>query len=368
MIELFSYWKATASPEIIVKADSLNTAQIAWWKDLLLKGMGQYFYENTIDFTKPNFLTIKSLAKPSYPLLDLAKDRRELKERVLVPIGGGKDALVTWEILKGAKRKTTAFVLNPTNVHRQIYKVGEMKNPLIAERTIDPALLSLNRDGYLNGHTPFSAYLAFLTVLTAVLKDYKYIAISQERSSNEGNVEYLGSIINHQYSKSYDFEKRFRQYSKKYLSAKVEYFSFLRPLYELQIAQLFSAYPKYFPVFLSCNEAFKTDSGRRQGTGKWCNNCSKCLFTYLILSPFLTEKELNKIFKENLLEKPSIAPILQQLTGEGSFKPFECVGTAKECKAASTKKGLEEILKSWNSKHFLPTELENILKKASLSS
>src|SRR3989344_3588534 len=56
--EMFSYWKATCSPLIIITAGYLNDEQIDWWEDLLVKGMGQYFYENRIDFTPNNFLNI----------------------------------------------------------------------------------------------------------------------------------------------------------------------------------------------------------------------------------------------------------------------------------------------------------------------
>ncbi|MDO8633588.1 MAG: hypothetical protein Q7K38_03590, partial [Candidatus Wildermuthbacteria bacterium] len=41
LMEIPSYWKATCSPEIIIEAGSLNKEQIAWWKDLILKGMGE---------------------------------------------------------------------------------------------------------------------------------------------------------------------------------------------------------------------------------------------------------------------------------------------------------------------------------------
>lgn len=250
--------------------------------------------------------------------------------------------------------------------------------------------MALNRKGYLNGHTPFSAYLAFLTASCATLFDYRYIALSNERSSNEGNVSYLGSTINHQYSKSWEFEKKFRAYSKKYLAKNIEYFSFLRPLYELQIAKLFSQYPQYFATFLSCNEAHKTHSGTRKPAEKWCGKCSKCLFAFASLYPFIETKQLEKIFGKNLFEDASLIPLMEELVGKRNFKPFECVGTTRESLAAFylslqktypplpallkhfrahiAKKHLHlpqesrEMLKSWNTTHALPLRLEKELK------
>ena len=287
-------------------------------------------------------------------------------------------------------------------------KIGNCDNPIIVERKIDENLLKLNRKGFLNGHTPFSAYLAFLSVLCAVLFNYKSIAFSNERSSNEGNLKYLGKIINHQYSKSFDFEKKFRYYSKKYLAKNVEYFSFLRPLYEIQIGKIFSKYPQYFNAFLSCNEAYKTYSGRKKpinpeqiasrlyGARKWCGRCPKCLFVFTALYLFIEESELLKIFRKNLFEDKKLLTLMLELIGERKFKPFECVGTKKESRIAfylSWKKyrerfsvklpfllkyfeekilnslprrilsDSERFLRGWSNQHNLPEKFEKILKK-----
>src|SRR2546423_1462983 len=48
LIESFSYWKATASPIIEVLAGGVNRQQIGWWEDLLIHGMGEFFYRNDI--------------------------------------------------------------------------------------------------------------------------------------------------------------------------------------------------------------------------------------------------------------------------------------------------------------------------------
>lgn len=363
LIEMISYWKATASPQIVIEAGYLNKKQLAWLKDLIYQGMGEYFFVNKIAFSKKNFLTITSAPTSLTQNLGVLKSR--LTNRVLVPIGGGKDAVVTLELLKKAKIPLRPFLLNPKKEQLDIVALAKTKKPIVVERTLDPKLLKLNQKGYLNGHTPFSAYLAFLTTLVAILFNYKYIALSNERSSNEGNVKYLGKTINHQYSKSYDFEKKFRQYSKEYLSQEIEYFSFLRPLYELQIAKLFSQYRKYFTVFLSCNEAHKTNSGSSKPTGKWCGKCAKCLFVFLMLTPFAGEKQTIDIFKKNLLKDRKLKPLLEELTGKKRFKPFECVGTAAETKVALLlqKKKDHPMLRAWNSKHFLPPQFERILKR-----
>ena len=371
LMEIPSYWKATCSPKIIVQAGGLNSTQVAWWKNLFMQGLGEFFYKNKIDFTAPNFLTI--ISSPQFlPRPSLGIPRLGLGNRVLVPVGGGKDSAVTLELLKKSGMEQRPFLLNPTNPQFTLIKKAGLpaqagaKNPITVFRVIDPRLLELNRQGFLNGHTPFSAYLAFLGILTASLFDFKFIAFSNERSSNEGNVKYKGKIINHQYSKSFEFEKKFREYTKKYLAKDMEYFSFLRPLYELQIAKIFAKYPKYFGVFLSCNEARKTRSGKQKPTGKWCGKCSKCLFVYVILSPFIKPKTLEKIFRKNLLKDQSLAPLMDRLTGKRGFKPFECVGTPREVAAALSGK-TDRILRSWDSYNFVPKKLSRILKQEVLT-
>ncbi len=419
LIELLSYWKATCSPEIEIRAGFLNKKQIAWWKNLIMSGMGQFFYENKIDFTQKDFLEIKT----KQTLLNSAMtgfrgianyEAGAISDKVLVPVGGGKDSAVTLELLKREKgnkflflnlknseikNEVRCFSLNPTSAALEIMKIADCKSPIMVKRKIDKKLLELNRKGFLNGHTPFSAYLAFLSVLAAVLFGYKYIAVSNERSSNEGNLKYLDKVINHQYSKSFDFEKKFRDYSKKYLTKNTSYFSFLRPLYEIQIAKLFSQYPKYFSVFLSCNEAYKTFSGVKKPIKKWCGKCPKCLFTFIILYPFFEEKKILKIFGENLFANKKLLPIMQQLIGERGLKPFECVGTKKESILAfylswkkytgavpinlgkdmpfllryfekkilpsysNLEKESSKIMNSWAVQNYLPKELESLLIK-----
>lgn len=325
LMEIPNYWKATCSPAIEIKAGYLNKEQIKWWKDLIIDGLGQFFYENKINWKKPDFLKITSSQKSNGTRTLLAP----LKDRYLVPLGGGKDSIVTLEILKEAKKELRSFSLNPSWTIRKITKIGDCGKPIVVRRKIDKKLLELNRQGFLNGHTPFSAYLAFLAVLTGVLFDYKHLAFSNEKSADEGNVRYLGKIINHQWSKSSEFERKFRDYSKKYLAKNIKYFSFLRKYGELKIAKMFIKYSKYFPVFSSCNAVAAKKLKQR-----WCGNCPKCLFVYAASYPFLKEEQLLQIFGRDIFENRKLLPTMLQLIGKRGFKPFECVGTKKESRLA----------------------------------
>jgi UDP-N-acetyl-alpha-D-muramoyl-L-alanyl-L-glutamate epimerase len=319
MIELISYWKAACPPIVKVKGFKLDKDQVAWWKKVYYHGLGEFFYTNGIRTSMDEFMKIESDGN------EIRKEHYELSDKVLVPIGGGKDSVVTLELLR-QEFEIRPFILNPRGASLETsYKAG-FSNNMVAEikRTLDPQLLKLNEQGFLNGHTPFSALLAFYTLLVAALTGYKHIALSNESSANEPTV--AGTDVNHQYSKSFSFEKDFRDYVSRYISEDFNYFSFLRPLSELQIGMLFSKHVKYYPVFKSCNAGSKTDT--------WCCQCPKCLFAWIILSPFIPVDELTHIFGKNLFEDARLIRYLKELTGIDEVKPFECVGTVDEVNMA----------------------------------
>lgn len=351
LVEIISYWKAACPPKIVIKAGRLNDEQKIWWKDLFINGLGEFFYQNKIDFC--DIVTIECRSTREYGI----SPRQELRGDLIL-VGGGKDSAVTAEFLS----REGAFLLNPTPAALKIARIAGFKNTIIAKRTIDPELLQLNEQGYLNGHTPFSAYLAFVATLVANIYGYKNIIVSNEQSAGEANLEYLGLMVNHQYSKSFDFEKKFRDYSNKYLS-ETNYFSFLRPLNELQIAMMFLQIKKYDQAFKSCN------AGRGE---YWCGECAKCAFSYLIFSALADKARIRKIFGEkDFFENEKISGYIKDLTGKGIHKPLDCVGTEEESQMAQKllegserdkKEIFERIKNDWNNEHFLPEEYETILR------
>jgi len=234
---------------------------------------------------------------------------------------------VSLELLKGyaSKDDNLALIMNPRGASSATAAVAGFKDKtLIVRRSLDKLLLELNDRGFLNGHTPFSALLAFVTLLAATASGRRYIALSNESSANEPTV--AGTNINHQYSKSLEFENDFSDYVEKYITPDIKYFSLLRPLSELQIASIFAKRPAYFGHFKSCNVGSKNDI--------WCGKCPKCLFTFIILSPFLAPEQLVEIFGSNLLNDRELQVYFDELTGVAEVKPFECIGTVDEVNAA----------------------------------
>ena len=327
LAELVSYWKATASPVVEIRCPDgvgMDEAAVAFWQKLYFNGLGEYFYLNGLhDVTQAGFMTIKVKAASATAC---GAVEMPLAPRVIVPIGGGKDSVVTWEVLSHTRAEGAdgllPLILNPRGATLACCAAGgKAENDIaVLNRSLDPLLLELNAQGFLNGHTPFSALLAFATLLVAALTGRRYIALSNESSANESTV--AGSTVNHQYSKSFEFESDFRNYVAHYVSPSFYYFSFLRPLSELAIARVFSACKAYHAVFKSCNVGSKQDI--------WCGHCAKCLFAYIIFSPFLPQADLARIFGHNLLADAAMLPLLKELDGETPVKPFECVGTVSE--------------------------------------
>ncbi|KKU14331.1 MAG: hypothetical protein UX21_C0023G0006 [Microgenomates group bacterium GW2011_GWC2_45_8] len=317
LAEIFSYWKATLSPTIIIKAGNLSQEQLTWWDKLNRNGMGQFFYENQIEDFVGSYHWESNSSKnhPSF-------DSHGSENTNLIMLGGGKDSAVSAQLLQERNITLTGFALNPTQAVSRLTQVLPFKHLISATRVIDPALLQLNHQGSPNGHVPFSAYLAFLATLVAYLHGFTSIIVSNEGSAEEENITYLGHKINHQYSKTLEFEHDFQTYLTRYLTSGISYFSLLRPLYELQIAGIFSRYPQFFAGFRSCNIAQKTDS--------WCGHCPKCLSVYLLLSPFLSAVELHTIFGHDLLASPDLLPIFCDMVEEGRTRPFECISTREE--------------------------------------
>lgn len=323
MVEVVSYLKCTCSKNVIVKAGYLNEEQINFFKKLYYNGLGEFLYLNKIDIDMEDLFNITSLGTkeviktPSYKGIGN-----------LIPIGGGKDSCVSLELLKDEYDTNTCFIINPKKVTLDCARISyyDEQNIIGIKRILDKKIITMNEKGFLNGHTPFSAIVAFSSYLTAYIYKKENIILSNESSANEATV--IGTNINHQYSKSIEFENDFREYTKKFFKIPLNYFSLLRPLTEFQIGMLFANYKKYHQIFKSCNP------GSKKEPWCWCNKCAKCLFVFTILSPFLYKDELVKIFEEDLFEDKELLNTFIELLGYAETKPFDCVGEFKEVRYA----------------------------------
>lgn len=391
LAEIPSYWKAFCSSKIIIQAGELNKEQIQFWQNLYIKGLGEFFYRNQIDFRnliqiEVNYKSInsdknnKKLKQNSHDLLKsdileknlivsysqdnhtvLEKIEKQKKDfenlenkkeidfgnilsanknsnpKILVPLGGGKDSLVTGQILQEKNLDFVWFMIEPYFwIDKQI-EISKNPKKIFVYRNIEnnfgqikELILQNPQTKFYNGHVPISAVYAFTSVLISQIYGFEQILISQEKSSSYGNVEFLGEQINHQYSKSQEFEQNCQNYIHKFINPNLKYQSFLRDLYEIQIAQIFAQKCQiYFTPkinFYSCNKGLKE--------GFWCGKCAKCVFTFAILSPFVDCKSLQSIWQKDLFEQKELLQMFKDLIGKGDLKPWDCVGTFEETETA----------------------------------
>ena len=266
LVELLSYWKCVCSKNIIINCGYLNDKQINWFRKLYYNGLGEFFYVNNIEVSMDSFVNIKCTGSK----LELNNNYNGVGN--LITIGGGKDSIVACELLRSLYDENTCFSLNPKSVHiDSIDALGYHDKKIFVRKTyVDKKLIELNKQGYLNGHTPFSSLLAFISYFTAYLTGRKYIVLSNEASANQATV--MGTNINHQYSKTYEFECYFNDYTKKYFNIDIKYFRY--------------------------------------------------------------KDKLVNIFGSDLYEDEELLNTFIELVGYSDKKPFECVGTFEEARYA----------------------------------
>lgn len=316
-----SYYKLFIPAEIKVDSTELTKREADFFNLFYTAGLGEFSYRNNVS------LDVR------FPFLAAAGQERaeiSLKKQIVVPVGGGKDSVVSVETLKSAGYSPVLFSVGlPRPIRETIEKSGLPS--VLVTRQISPDLIALNEKaaqyGALNGHVPVTGIIAFILMAAAVLYDFSDAVLSNERSANVGNTEKDGRIVNHQWSKSLEFEKAFRELTAPVMP-EFRYFSLLRPLSELAIASLFAKTRKYDMVFTSCNKAFKLDESKR--FDRWCADCDKCRFVFLALAPFMEKEKLIRIFGHNLLDDIMQTRGYEELLGLSAFKPFECVGEIEE--------------------------------------
>jgi hypothetical protein len=317
--------------KIQVETVRLNREQANFWNTVYTKGLGEFFYQNKIDFRGLVQFPFEEDVEPASAI------SFERRDRCLLPFGGGKDSIVSAEQLKARGKTFDLYWMGNFPLLEKIVASMGLK-PLVVKRELDPNMMQQSKDGDVpyNGHIPISTLYTFIGLLTCLLFDYRYVVLSNEHSANFGNVMYLGQEINHQWSKSLEFERLMQDYVRRFITPDVTAFSLLRPYHEIEIVRQFVQYPNYFGLFSSCNRNFTISktAPEREGKAYWCGECPKCAFVFALLSAFLPKAQLVGIFGKNLFADPALRPVYRELLGLEETKPFECVGTPDEVRYA----------------------------------
>ncbi|MBI95993.1 hypothetical protein CL656_02500 [bacterium] len=353
LVSGISYYKLYACAEIDLCDLVINKEQADFLNFFYKNGLSEFIYTNRLDFEK-NIPDFTKYAKD----YDCEPLRGNFLDKSLLAWGGGKDSIVSSILLDRLNLDYDLFAVKSDRIKDETAKING-NTFYEVKRSLDSRLMEYNlKDETFNGHVPITGILAFIKVLVSLMKGYNNIILSNEFSADEANLSYQGNKINHQFSKGLEFEERINSYIQKFIHSKLNYFSLLRPFYELKIAEIFAQNAQdYFSVFSSCNRNFHFDSNKNIKSKNFCGECEKCAFVFLILSPFLSKKALIEIFKENLFENKSLELVYLELCGLADKKPFECVGTFDESKAAFV------LLKNhpdWKDSDFVLSFIEKI--------
>ena len=325
IIEAFSYWKALCSPVIEVALPGPDDAELGWWQAFWPGAMGEFFYRNRIDYTTPGFLAIRGPVGADGPGGDGAAPAGP----PLVLFSGGKDSLALARVVSAASGTAPVdfFLYNPGERLRGLAGSLAPGGRLVeVRRAILPELLALNAAGHPNGHTPFSAYLALAAMLTGYLRGSGPVMAGNSRSDDEPNVaSYLGRPVNHQWTKSYEFEAAARSYRDRWLPGAPGYSSPLRPLYEVQIIASLAGDVDTYLRTVSCNQA--------RGGG-WCRSCAKCAWVFLATAALFGHDLAIRKTGGDMFADPALSGVYQEMAGLTGVKPFECTGSEDEVRAA----------------------------------
>ncbi|WP_436536974.1 hypothetical protein [Actinoplanes sp. HUAS TT8] len=315
-----SYYKVGAPPRVL--APRPVAPEVAtWFTHVYTDGLAEYAYRNQLPHVLDLTVETPGMLAPAAPI--------EVSGRPLSAVGGGKDSIVTLEILRAAGLDPVPFSVNPNPVIENVNAASGLP-ALAARRKLDPRLFELNKAGALNGHIPVTAINSLIAIATAVWHGLGPVVMSNERSASDPNLIWNGHEVNHQWSKGVFAEGLLRDAVTAHTGLIDPYFSLLRTLSELHIARLFADHRAYDDVVTSCNKAFKL----HDPTARWCGDCPKCRFVFLAMAPHMPRERLAHIFGHDLFADEAQTPGFLELLGVDAHKPFECVGEAEECLVA----------------------------------
>ncbi len=331
-----SYYKTRAARVIDLGPTATTAQERSFLHQYFVDGLGEFAFRNDLDLDDLSLVGLNTSDPVSLEYAPTAP-------RPLIPFGGGIDSIVTVSALrKKSPRQAVApdaalCIVHPPEEHFAAIEEAAAVTGLPVRRVarkIDSQLRQPQRRGLFNGHVPITAVITATALVAAVLDRRDAVVLSNEWSASAPTLVHEGRPINHQWSKSIDFEEGFAQMVAGALGPRISVFSYLRGRSELWVAQQFAQLKEFHAVFRSCNRAFHQSPAER--LDQWCGTCDKCCFIDLILSPFMDVADLRSVFNgREPLDDPTLEARFETLLGlTPELRPFECVGDVGECRAA----------------------------------
>lgn len=319
-----SYYKAAVPETIVIDHYTIDADTADFLTSIYENGLGEFAYRNNLSLRGKIKFPHAENSNQTAPELGL-------NIHALVAIGGGKDSLVSIESLRRMNIPQTVTWIGSAPLIRSCAERTGL--PLLnITRQLAPEMFAMNKQGALNGHIPVTAINSAILTVAALLCNANQIVFSNERSASYGSLIEGTGEVNHQWSKSWDFEQNFAKHVQRFIASDLYYYSLLRPFSELAVARQFAKTDFYDAHFSSCNRNFHI-LGERPAQ-RWCGVCPKCHFVFLALAPFMPKPRLMAIFGRNLLDEAEQTAGFDALLEFQDHKPFECVGEGIESRAA----------------------------------
>jgi hypothetical protein len=364
-----SYYKIYV-PGVIIHPYAMDNNEANFWNTLWQHGLGEFLYVNKL----PSDRLAQFSAHEGTPLESNNEGDVHGRSAVL-GIGGGKDSAVAGELLKELGVPVTGFVMATGEQLGQTKAVADVMGVdlLVVQRQIDQKLLELQEmPGAYKGHVPISAIFGLVGCVVAMNTGNSYVVVANESSASTPRIQWNDSDVNHQWSKSFTFEQMLQDFIRDYISLQTRYFSVIRQLSSVGVAKIFATYPQYFEVFTSDNFVFRIDPANRPN-GRWSLESPKSLSSFILLAPWLEEKELERIFGINFLDQESLEPLFWSLIGVEGNPPLDCVGTVEELSLSLRLLHVQEkfrkshLMKQADKRKFFDTPVDEELLKQLLS-
>ncbi|MGQ0744350.1 MAG: hypothetical protein ACT4OS_08470 [Acidimicrobiales bacterium] len=328
VVDALSYWKAAVPRRIEARFALPGDAN--FWDEVVAGSMAEFLWTNGLD---PGWLP--HLATDFDGPLPEPEARAPGRRTAVLLHSGGKDSAAAAEILSRHRWSVVPATVNPTAESAAVVAAGAPSGgwgggPVAIDRSLDGRLLDLNRAGYLNGHTPVSAWLAVAGLAVAETLGATRVAAGNSASDDAPNLtaEFDGQpwAINHQWSKSAQFERALARVTGPHRC----YASPLRSLLETAVvAAVIRHDPARADTYLACNR-----SAAAGQPGGWCGRCPKCLWTALVIEALAGPAAVVARIGADPLVEVANADLVAALCGRRGPVPFECAGQPAEVRAA----------------------------------
>jgi 7-cyano-7-deazaguanine synthase in queuosine biosynthesis len=250
--------------------------------------------------------------------------------RVLLLMGGGKDSLYSYDLLRRAGYEVHCFYLTERRRTwqqlRKVYGALEKQVPhyrAYLDANSRTAIEKRYGEHYLSQFQIGQVIAAALPY--ALANRCQYLALGLERSSDAHMLHYRGRPVNHQHQKSSSFIRELNRHLAWRFQGAVQVVSPLHGLYDMGIyARFLKSSPALVPFQSSC--------GGANGRSPHCGRCEKCAFLAALLAGLGGDHKLYRaLFPRDPLQD---LELFDAWLSPEADRPLTCAGFADEVRLA----------------------------------